>query len=345
MRRLTVAACVVALGAAIAGGIIAGVPRIGAARQGTPSYLLGGDPGPQGPDNALAFVQRLRTDPGHTTSHYEKTADPAVLDAQGCSQGGSGEFGLVVLDWGKPVPGGARSVESNLTFHGVTAIANATEAFATGWMRCAPRGHDLIIASGINNDRYNSVLSPDSTESIAEAHATQWASMVEAINVWLRIHGFGNRILAVTDGDFEVEWGPAALAVDWVRTVTRTGTLFFDSGTVTGCPIDPAQHCRPDDDPQALPPSDPRSWSIADVAAITFLIRGAFPLPEVYQPSHVDDWARLAEYVRSRGNPGIYPVLMTETLSNYGWSSDEAVRRMSARLGQKGMSSTDIGFG
>ena len=80
------------------------------------------------------------TTPRHTTSYYERNANPAVLYLQGEKAGESDAQGIVILDFGRPayLDGSDGTWTYNSSFISFASITTAVESYASAYYRYAP---------------------------------------------------------------------------------------------------------------------------------------------------------------------------------------------------------------
>jgi len=91
--------------------------------------------------------------PPHTTSYYERNANPAVLYRQGEQAGKADAQGIVILDFGRPayLDGSDGTWSYSNAFISLVSIASAVESYVSAYYAYAPRDATLNVAVGTNN--------------------------------------------------------------------------------------------------------------------------------------------------------------------------------------------------
>ena len=206
-----------------------------------------------------------------TPSHYEYTANPDTLRAQGCADGAAKVNGLVVLDFGEQVHFGeygaynfAKHFDSN------AQITTAIEAYAAGYAACLPKhaAAHLTLARGTSNYK---ILVPS-----AEEAGKEWATEVVKVGAYLKRHHY-NRITSAAAIDAE----PA-----YDKTFTKThdffigfskadrGYLLYNYGSLDG--------------------GITSYWNLDQAYYVAGGMKEARAVPQIYNQAMAKEWAELA---------------------------------------------------
>jgi hypothetical protein len=156
-----------------------------------------------------------------TTSQYEHTVSPAVLNQQGCNAGKAKKTGIVILDFGRPAF--KNGVYGTLLFSGDFAwngpINQAVEAYISGYMQCRPNTLKgmLSVARGTNDSCTNedpnccpntcSIEPPSFTKA-----GYSWAVRTNQVEKWIMNHSWRYKVRATAAIDAEPAWDPAYTA-------------------------------------------------------------------------------------------------------------------------------------
>ena len=206
-----------------------------------------------------------------TPSHYEYTANPATLYAQGCTDGTARVSGLVVLDFGQQVHFGeygaynfAKHFDSN------AQITTAIEAYAAGYSTCLPKhaAVHLTLARGTSNYK---ILVPS-----AEEAGKQWAAEVVKVGAYLKQHHY-SRITSAAAIDAE----PA-----YDKTFTKTHDFFLG--------FSKADHGNLLYNYGSLDGGIDSYWSLDQAYYVAGGMKEVRAVPQIYNQAMAREWAELA---------------------------------------------------
>lgn len=289
--------------------------------------------------------------PRYTTSYYEGTVDQTVHRKQGCQARAAGNQGIIVLDYGSPRdkdkfgnpiygaglirPDGAETPDPVT----IDDIKKAAQAFADGYYRyqsCSqfgikfieePVAPDLVLAVGISNSNFKRearvgtkriiyhILNPALTRS----HGVEWAKMVRDLQDEFLRRGYTG-VSAAGAYDAEPNWwyadrdGKAPYNDEELPDATFAWARGFDSvsevmayynfGSIDGGPRTASWIGKPND------------LKLDRVYELSWGIRSAFPLPQIYNDAYAKEWYQLRRYSFFHG--GRYgPLIIAGTMTEY----------------------------
>lgn len=213
---------------------------------------------------------------------------------------------LVLLDFGEPHTSngiyGTSSVHTNL-FWSDTDIADAAKQFIMAW-QANPSACSLRLAIGLSNHHQCAYDGPSC--SVKEA-GVQWASTVNGLNAWLQSQHFDKQITAWGAYDAETTWDGADR--------TRQFVDGFNANDTSRVPLLDFGDMR-----QGAPLTDPdtgqaeQTWTNQDRYYIAWKAPYDVPLPEIYDPSTLQDWIGLQRSFHDMNFLGI----MTEACTQGG---------------------------
>jgi len=263
------------------------------------------DPKPKAPSRA-------------TISLYERSTAGSVFRVQGCSAANRGATGVVILDFGKPAYNG--HTYGTILFSGVFAgnkdITHAMGAYATGYVRCLPKGsHDHIsLARGTSN--YH-----PSVPSVYKA-GFKWARETKELQRALNAAHFDSHVTAAAADDVEPAWDPSFWRThDFYRGYadSHVGHALYNYGSLDGGIIS-------------------GYWNAHQAFYVTGGMRYARAIPEIYNQTMAREWAALAQVAQHRYHRSVmFAGVMTErTAGNHGVKPTEAHRMLVRELAVQG---------
>ncbi|MDE3191193.1 MAG: hypothetical protein KGL94_10300 [Acidobacteriota bacterium] len=267
---------------------------------------------------------RRKHDPKPTTaskatiSLYESSTSPGVLRRQGCNAAQRGATGVVILDFGKPSYDGRTygTILFSGAFAGNRDITHAMGAYATGYVRCLPKGsRDRIeLARGTSN--YH-----PSVPSVYQA-GRRWASEVMNLQRSLRAANFAAHVTAAAADDVEPAWDPSFWRTrDFYRGYadSRVGYALYNYGSLDGGIVSGV-------------------WNAHQAFYVTGGMRYARAIPEIYNQTMAQEWAALAQVAKKRYHrPVKFAGVMTErTSANHGVKPTDAHRMLVRQLAVQG---------
>jgi hypothetical protein len=259
-----------------------------------------------------------RTRSSATISLYESTTAPGVFRDQGCSAAKRGATGVIILDFGKPSYNGHTygTILFSGAFAGNTEITHAMAAYATGYVRCLPRGSadHIDLARGTSN--YHPTV-----PSVYKA-GRKWARETMALARSLRLHGLHVHVRAAAADDVEPAWDRSFHRTrDFFRGFrdARTGHLLYHFGSLDG--------------------GVGGIWNARQAFFVAGGMRYARAIPEIYNHAMARQWAELAHIARHRYHRPVQfaGVMTTHTSRNRGMQPRDAhktlVRALARRIG------------
>jgi hypothetical protein len=232
--------------------------------------------------------------PASTRSYYENNANPRVLSAQGAQAGRAAAQGLVILDFGRPAFNGV--ADGTVSFRGhfvyLAWVARGVENYIRSYYRTAPPGTVLDVAIGTNNSC--SSLEPCGALVCGcryePADYFGWgealAATVEQVGAWSAALRYGmhytDLVRVVAADDAEPAFDPG---------FTNTYNVLAGYATTVGG----AQPAMVDDGS-----AEPFYWSEDQLLEVAYGFRPDIPMPQVYFPHQVTEWAALVRYARRR---------------------------------------------
>lgn len=235
--------------------------------------------------------------PPWTISRYMQNVDPNIHFRLGCALGDRTEAlagvqqDAVILHYFRPVRFADGTFGASL-LNGADArtgaIGAAAREFARGYWLCTGADLDsqLKLAIGTSNDG----------NQVNRAHGAAWATMVNAVNVWLRDRGYSSQAQAVGASDMELGFNDPADTRAWVDGFDSVCCpILYNYGDAAGCRWDgkPAgNECGT----QAFP-----GWTAEDVWWISWGAPPAYPLPQIYRNDAVQakQWYGLSLYANN----------------------------------------------
>ena len=271
-----------------------------------------------------SVVKHVQADPKPTRrsratiSLYERTTAPHVFRVQGCSAAKRGATGVIILDFGKPAYNG--HTYGTMLFSGAFAgnkeITRAMGAYATGYVRCLPRGSvdHIHLARGTSN--YH-----PSVPNVYKA-GRKWARETMQLQRALRSANFDAHVTAAAADDVEPAWDPSFRRTrDFYRGYadSRVGHPLYNYGSLDGGIVSGV-------------------WNAHQAFYVTGGMRFARPIPEIYNRAMAREWAALAQVARRRYHrPLKFAGVMTErTPSNHGVKPRDAHRMLLRELAAQG---------
>ncbi len=243
-----------------------------------------------------------------TTSHYEVTADPGTLLAQGRAAGRADSQGLVILDFGRPAVDGTVSGTEDFdgTFDSFASIVSATESFIQGYLTTAPGHLQLDVAIGTNDScgpgqPCGSVVCgcTDEPQDFG-AWGAQLATAVMRVGAQAasvkRQSGYSDTVTVMAGDDAEPAFDPEYrntynLMAGYAAAVNGYQPAMIDYGS-----------------------ADAGYWSEGQLLQIADGFKPNLAVPEIYTPSDPAAWSSLVAYARQSGQTmTIYGVLTAQT--------------------------------
>lgn len=228
---------------------------------------------------------------------------------------------FVFLDFGNPnqdSQGRLGTVMYSLVPKTDYEIASAVVIFSSGFYYCSQ--NDLLtIAVGTNSS------GGLATDVIAYRHGEAWANLIIEINDrFLAYEGLSSRVLAVAGNNIEPNFNPFYVPDHWLdgyHSVTDPRRqIVYNIGSADDCPVD-------------YPPSTPGTyvaqdcymkyqdgtlvykWTQEDVYYVSWGAPLAWPFPEIYNSTTVDQWYRISLYT----NFNHYgPMFFRGTITQFG---------------------------
>jgi len=243
--------------------------------------------------------------PPHTTSYYERNANPAVLYRQGEQAGKADAQGIVILDFGRPayLDGSDGTWSYSNAFISLVSIASAVESYVSAYYAYAPRDATLNVAVGTNNScgtdqPCGGIICgcPDEPPSFT-AWGGELALSVEQLGAWvMRVKAqnrFSDDVRIVAADDAEPGFDPGFdntynLLAGYATTVGGSYPAMVDYGS-----------------------ADPHYWTERQLFKIAYGLRPDIPMPEIYHSSNAAEWVALLRYAKTQHHEAvaIYGVL------------------------------------
>lgn len=239
--------------------------------------------------NPALWLQLLRDHPldpkpthrhGTTVSLYERTASPTILRRQGCRAAQQGRTGIAILDFGKPAysRGHYGTILFSDRFAANWKITAALLAYAQGYAHCATSPSAfLTIARGTSN--YHPAVPSAFTAG------QMWAHYTHKLSLLLAAQGLSQHVASAAADDAEPAWDPAFdQTYDFYRgyAAEGAGETLYDYGSLDG--------------------GVGAIWKAWQAYYVSGGMRYAQALPEIYNTTMAQQWARLARIVQSRLN-------------------------------------------
>jgi hypothetical protein len=229
-----------------------------------------------------------------TTSYYEASASPAVLNSQGQAAGQSGLQGLAVLDFGRPASDGTSNGTLDFS-HQLVSFADITtgvESYVMGYYNAAPADTRLDVVVGTNDScgmyqPCGSVVCgcPEEPSSYL-TWGQELANTVEGLNAWsARVassNGFTDTVHVWAGDDAEPAFDPGfnntkSVMQGYAQTVGGSYPPMVDYGS-----------------------ADPGIWSDAELLQIANGYSPNVAMPEMYTPGQIAEWAALVSYAKAQ---------------------------------------------
>jgi hypothetical protein len=230
--------------------------------------------------------------PSPTDSHYEDTmtgtasTDYITLYNLGCHAAGTGQSGVVVLDFAEQTTSGGvngtRNWDGNFTSD--RDIETAVAGYAKGWHDCGTQSVDIAI--GTNND-----------VSVSSSLGSDWAGVANAVFTWVEDHNLADTIAIDGANDIETAYSSASEAEAWVSGFNSNAGVveYYDYGNAD-CPTSGMG--------PGVNGSCGNNWKQSDVWQVAYGVTTAFPLPEIYATSgaNASQWQQIDLYSYYNGS-------------------------------------------
>jgi hypothetical protein len=231
--------------------------------------------------------------PPTSVSIYEHSAQPWIVEAQGCAAAEHGESGIVVLDFGKPAF--ERGGYGTLLFSGRFAknhkITAALLGYANGYASCLPSGSTASIEIARGTSNYHPTVPSAYTAGV------RWARETNELALILAEKGLAEHVTAAAADDAE----PA-----WDRQFHQTREFFHGFRA--------AVHGHTLYDYGSLDGGVGAIWSARQAWYVAGGLRFTKALPEIYNGAMAREWAELARIARTRFHRDVdFAGVMTET--------------------------------
>ncbi|MGH3000658.1 MAG: hypothetical protein ACRDNM_15275 [Gaiellaceae bacterium] len=256
-----------------------------------------------------------------TISLYEHSTQPRVFREQGCSAAQRGATGVVVLDFGKPSYNGHTygTILFSGAFAGNNEITSAMGAYATGYVRCLPKGSTDHIELARGTSNYH-----PSVPNVYKA-GRKWAREVMDLQRTLRAVHFDSHVTSAAADDVEPAWDPSFWRTrDFYRGYadSRVGHALYNYGSLDGGIVSGV-------------------WNAHQAFFVTGGMRYARAIPEIYNQTMAREWAALAQVAQHRYHRSIkFAGVMTEhTPANHGVKPKDAHRMLVRQLAVQGRGS------
>lgn len=159
--------------------------------------------------------------------------------------------------------------------------------FAKGFYDSQSRNRNshLRIVVGTNN----------SAGELTREHGAAWATMVNAIFEEIELLGWSGSIDVAGGIDAEVGWQESPDSTrNWVAGYASSAQWYlYNYGDASGCPTGGTTA----DEGNCITADNPNSeWTQADIHDISWKARPAWPLPQIYGPTHAKYWQQLRLY-------------------------------------------------
>lgn len=230
-----------------------------------------------------------------TASHYEATANPSTLRAQGEAAGWASTRGLVILDFGRPAAQG--SVLGTMDFRGgfvpLASIAAGVVSYIRGYFETAPSYTHLNVAIGTNDScgtgqpcgrrECGCANEPPNFATWGGALASVVAEVqAQASGIKARA-GYTDTVTVMAGDDAEPAFDPAygntyQLLAGYADAVGGYEPAMVDYGS-----------------------AEPGYWSEAQLLQVAYGFPPDVAVPEVYSGRQASEWAALASYAAGRG--------------------------------------------
>jgi hypothetical protein len=230
-----------------------------------------------------------------TASHYEATANPSTLLAQGKAAGWASTRGLVILDFGRPAAQG--SVLGTMDFRGgfvsLASIAAGVVSYIRGYFETAPNYTHLNVAIGTNDSCGTGqpcgsgvcgcANEPPNFAAWGEALANAVTDVQSRASEIKADAGYTDTVTVMAGDDAEPAFDPAygntyQLLAGYADAVGGYEPAMVDYGS-----------------------AEPGYWSEAQLLQVAYGFAPDVAVPEVYSGRQASEWAALASYAAGRG--------------------------------------------
>ncbi|MGH9106329.1 MAG: hypothetical protein ACRDZX_10930 [Acidimicrobiales bacterium] len=233
--------------------------------------------------------------PAGTRSYYEHDATATTLARQGERAGRSAAKGIVILDFGRPAydAGVYGTMGYNGLFVPTEAVRAGVEAYIAGYFRNAPSYTTLDVAVGTNNScgpgqpcgNVASCGCPDEPPDLV-AWGGQLAVTVEEVRAWVSgfraREGYTDDVRVVAADDAEPAYDPEfhntyAVLAGYAKAVGSAQPAMVDYGS-----------------------AEANFWSEDQLLQVAYGFSPDVPMPEIYYPAQVHQWASLVAWAKLR---------------------------------------------
>jgi len=247
--------------------------------------------------------------PPYSTSYYLSTTNYDTLYRLGQSVGASilpAQDVIIFLDFGQPwYENGSWGsiIFGSLEFRSISQLTTAVQAFCRGYYINSPTDAHLTLAIGTSN--YGR-----SYEFVSHEHGVAWAQMVNWLNTWIGSPpSWASKIKIAGAIDAEPGWNTAGRTRAWAEGFDSaiSSGVYYNFGSCDSCPFAACPTCR------IL-----NGWTYEDIWYISWGVRTAFTVPEIYLVSGVnaDQWHRVSLYAwNAHGQAIRYSGAMTQYVS------------------------------
>jgi hypothetical protein len=241
-----------------------------------------------------------------TASHYEATADPGTLLAQGQAAGRAGSQGLVILDFGRPASVGSATGTDDFsgTFTSFASIISAAESFVDGYFTTAPAHLQLDVVIGTNDSCGPGqpcgtvVCGCNDEPQDFGAWGAQLASSVMQVDAYTNSlksrSGYTDTVTVMAGDDAEPAFDPEYhntydLMAGYAAAVDGYQPAMVDYGS-----------------------ADAGYWSDSQLLQIADGFKPNLAVPEIYTSTDSTAWSSLVSFARANGQTmTVYGVLTT----------------------------------
>ncbi|MHB1551496.1 MAG: hypothetical protein ACYDEU_07995 [Vulcanimicrobiaceae bacterium] len=229
------------------------------------------------------------TVPAVSVSRYMATADPTMLENEGCAQGKQGADALVVLDFGMPAYDatsgqyGSHTFAANNPFASIAAITSAAQSYLGGFSACRVGSEALTLAVGTSNYPGSD---NQAQGTVTSQHGAAWAGMIDALVTYVENQGAAAYETVYGADDIEPGWGLAQYARNWVDGYHQNTTApLVDYGSADNCPTGQGGSCA-------------NGWTQDDEYNVAFGSGPSAPMPEIYDTGGImaAEWYNISLY-------------------------------------------------
>ena len=254
-----------------------------------------------------------------TLSIYEQSAQPWILQRQGCAAARRHETGIVILDFGKPAyyHGGYGTILFSGRFAPNRKITNAMLGWANGYVSCLPEGSTAAIELARGTSNYH--------PSVPSAYAAgvRWARETNRLGLKLSRKGLDVHVESAAADDAEPAWDPAFRNTKEFFHGFRAsvhGHTLFNYGSLDG--------------------GIGAVWTARQAWYVSGGLRHTKAIPEIYNSAMAAQWAELARIARGRYHRGVhFAGVMTQGTAtcDCGLRPTEAHAALEEALGEEGI--------